>query len=179
VEPVFTLILSDFASRLCILRNERHLANKLQPLNYFIGAIALLRFVSLLPQLLFTSDMEQVNVLTKTEGLTHYALPGESTLAYNLVDGICVAYSIILLTFLTVWLKTRMLCFLWLAKLAMLIAIAIYSVQSAIMSDTLLLLNIIVLYMYLNLQSLLYDVEDSREKLDRFFSYNFLFFDDD
>ena len=39
--------------------------------------------------------------------------------------------------------------------------------------------NVIILYMYMNVQSLLYDVEDSREKLDRFFSYNFLFFDDD
>ena len=47
------------------------------------------------------------------------------------------------------------------------------------MQDTALLLNITILYMYLNMQSLLYDVEDSREKLDRFFSYNFLFFDDD
>ncbi len=47
------------------------------------------------------------------------------------------------------------------------------------MEDLVMLADIVILYNYMNIQSLLYDVEDSREKLDRFFSYNFLFFDDD
>ena len=47
------------------------------------------------------------------------------------------------------------------------------------LSDSLELVNLVLLYQYLNMQTLLCDVEDSREKLDRFFSYNFLFFEDD
>ncbi len=39
--------------------------------------------------------------------------------------------------------------------------------------------DMLLLYSYLNMQTQTCDVEDSREKLDRFFSYNFLFFDDD
>jgi len=47
------------------------------------------------------------------------------------------------------------------------------------MEDAEMIMDIGLLYKYIKIQSMLYDVEDSREKLDRFFSYNFLFFDDD
>ena len=90
-----------------------------------------------------------------------------------------LSYSFVLATFLTVWLKNKMLWTVWLFKVSILIATVVFRVKSALLDDLTLLLNVGLLYMYLSIQSLLYDVEDSREKLDRFFSYNFLFFDDE
>lgn len=95
------------------------------------------------------------------------------------MDGVALGYSLVLMTFLTVWLQARLSWCLWFAKACILLAQAVFGVQSMLIYDFSLLVNIVILYMYLNIQSLLYDVEDSREKLDRFFSYNFLFFDDD
>lgn len=54
-----------------------------------------------------------------------------------------------------------------------------YGETSFIMADTVELANLLILFQSLKIQTMLCDVEDSREKLDRFFSYNFLFFEDD
>lgn len=113
LEPVLVLTVSDFASRLCILRNERHIATKLQPLNTLLGGIALLRFTFAIPDLLQLSgkSLEESTMLIKIEGMTHYQLLSEShtALAYWLVEGVFIGYSLLLITVVTVWLKTRLM----------------------------------------------------------------------
>ena len=59
------------------------------------------------------------------------------------------------------------------------IGVMVFQVKYFLMFETVDIINLIITYEFLNIQTLLCDVEDSREKLDRFFSYNFLFFDDD
>ena len=113
VEPFFAMILGDFVVRLCILRNERTLANKLQPINNLIGALSILRFCTTgIPEILnITTKLDESNILVKIEGLTRYELVSETynARAYQLVEGFCIMYSIVLIGFLTVWLKTRFL----------------------------------------------------------------------
>jgi hypothetical protein len=78
-----------------------------------------------------------------------------------------------------IWLKSRILLGLILWKLAIIICVAAFSIKIFAFEDINVLLNIAILYICMKFQTLLCDVEDSREKLDRFFSYNFLFFEDD
>ncbi len=49
VEPIFAMILGDFVVRLCILRNERAIAQKLEPVNILIGSAAVLRLLTTIP----------------------------------------------------------------------------------------------------------------------------------
>lgn len=74
IEPLFAMILGDFVARLCTLRNERQIANKLQPLNTLIAAIAVLRLITAIPQMLtlFGHTIEESTMLIKVDGLTHY-----------------------------------------------------------------------------------------------------------
>jgi len=74
IEPIFTLIISDMVVRLCSLRNEKQVSNKLKPLNKFIGALALLRVLSLIPELFFY--VERVTLISY-EGGTHYQMNSE------------------------------------------------------------------------------------------------------
>lgn len=96
-----------------------------------------------------------------------------------MVDMVFVAYSLTLIATITVWLKSKLLFGMWLVKLGLALATCLFQVSYFTLCDTHDLLNLLILYQYLNIQTLLCDVEDSREKLDRFFSYNFLFFDDE
>ena len=69
---------------------------------------------------------------------------------------------------------------LWLGKVGIFVATVFFGMSwSPLLQDVLMIFNVVITFMYMNVQSLIYDVEDSREKLDRFFSYNFLFFEDD
>eukprot|EP00347_Sterkiella_histriomuscorum_P010271 403376936 len=142
IEPFFVMILTDFTVRLCNLRNERQISQKLKPFSFFIGLLSLLRFFSTFPDLFV--NVENV-IFVNYEGSTHYKLTFEDSIPYQ----------------------------------AIVLAITVFKVKSFILNDTLELINFMILYQYLTMQTLLCDVEDSREKLDRFFSYNFLFFDDD
>lgn len=177
-EPIFAMIVTDFTNRICLLRNERQIASKLNPLNYLLAGISVVRLLGQLPEL-FTTKIDETSILISVEGSTYYQSHGETGSAYYLIDLTCLLISITLMTFLQQWLKTHLLFFLWVVKLSIYLAITIFSVTSITLLDTITIINIILLYMKVNIQTLLYDVEDSREKLDRFFSYNFLFFDDD
>ena len=81
--------------------------------------------------------------------------------------------------FATVWLRRKYLALFWLFKLGVMLSRLLLNFQSFIVEDAMELVNFLIVYQYLGMQTLLCDVEDSSEKLDRFFSYNFLFFDDD
>lgn len=114
------------------------------------------------------------------EGANHYQMTVESSPHYQLVDLIFILYSFTLIALTTTWLKTHVLFGLWLTKIVMMALLMMKSSDvSQIIRDTNEMINLVILYKYLNLQTFLCDVEDSREKLDRFFSYNFLFFDDE
>ena len=80
VEPIFAMILGDFAVRLCLLRNERMVANRILPFNTLIGAISVLRLITALPQLLtlFGNTIEESTIFIRVEGMTHYQLLSES-----------------------------------------------------------------------------------------------------
>ena len=83
------------------------------------------------------------------------------------------------MSFLAIWLKSKLLLMLWACKGLLIVLTALLGLRMFLIDDLTQILNLLILYMYLNVQTLLCDVEDSREKLDRFFSYNFLFFEDD
>ncbi|CDW88971.1 UNKNOWN [Stylonychia lemnae] len=176
VEPFFVMILSDFTIRLCNLRNERHISQKLQPLTILIGMISLARFFTAIPDLFYTVDKV---TFINYEGQTFYKMDFENSLPYQFVDLILILYSLTLISITGVWLNKHMLLGIWIMKVAYQIAVTFFGVQQFLLQDGIDFLNFVVLYQYLNMQTLLCDVEDSREKLDRFFSYNFLFFDDD
>ena len=174
------MILADFTIRLCNLRNERQLATKLQPLNTLISALSLLRLGRACSEL-FALDLSATTTFQGLPGQVHYALSSEASdaLSYQLLEGVFLLYTLTLIIFSVIWLRSRTLTLVWLVKAGIFIAKVAFSVRSILLEDCTMTLNVIILYMYMNVQSLLYDVEDSREKLDRFFSYNFLFFDDD
>ncbi len=172
------MLITDFTNRLCLLRNERQIASKLNPLNFLIAGISIVRLIGQLPEL-FSMKLEDTSILIQVEGSTYYQTHGETASAYQLIDLACLLISVTLLTFMQVWLKTHLLHFLWLVKLTLYLALMFFNVTSTSIIDTITILNLILLYIKVKIQTLLYDVEDSREKLDRFFSYNFLFFDDD
>ena len=180
IEPLFCMILGDFTIRLCNLRNERQLATKLQPLNTLISALSLLRLGRAISEL-FALDLSATTTFQALPGQIHYALYSEASdaLSYQLLEGVFLLFTLTLIIFSVIWLRSRTLTLVWLVKAGIFIAKVAFSVRSVLLEDCTMTLNVIILYMYMNVQSLLYDVEDSREKLDRFFSYNFLFFDDD
>ena len=174
IEPTFAMIAADFVQRLCVLRNERQLAMKLEPVNSLLAALTLVRLATILPGVLGLPSVESTTLLVRVTGQTRYELASESASAYRTAECLFVlSYSLVLSAFVAVWLRSKMLWCLWLLKAGLLLC------SGAWAEDLGLLANAILVYKYLNVQSLLYDVEDSREKLDRFFSYNFLFFDDD
>ena len=148
-------------------------------MNYLVAAIAMVRFLGAMPEI-FTGRLEDSNVLITIEGATYYRTLSEPAPFNTLIDAISLMITVTLMVLLNKWLKTKLLSILWLAKFSIQIAVIIFSVSySQLLIDSLTLLNILILYSNVNIQTLLYDVEDSREKLDRFFSYNFLFFEDD
>ena len=51
IEPIVTLIISDFVVRLSNLRNERHISQKLSNLIWFISFISITRLAMSLPDL--------------------------------------------------------------------------------------------------------------------------------
>ena len=119
-------------------------------------------------------------MLISFEGATFYRALNEAASFNALIDAISILISLTLIVFIHRWLKAEFLCILWVSKL--IIQVTIYLVHDSYLYgnfDLLTLVNVLILYKCLNVQTLLYDVEDSREKLDRFFSYNFLFFEDD
>ncbi|TNV76069.1 hypothetical protein FGO68_gene16119 [Halteria grandinella] len=133
-EPLFALVMSDFVTRLSILRNERQIATKLQPLNLFLGGIALLRFTSAIPELLQIGgkrSLEEATILIRVEGMTHYQLLQEShsALAYQMVEGVSVTFSLVLVTFIAIWLHNRLLWGVWLVKTGLIIAVAVFGIQ--------------------------------------------------
>ena len=168
------MIAADFVQRLCVLRNERQFAMKLEPANMLIAGLTLVRVATTLPEILGLPSIEGTTLLVRVKGQTRYELASESTSAFRITDSLFVlSFSLVLSAFLAVWLRSKTLWCLWLLKAGLLLC------SGAWAEDLGMLANAILVYKYLNVQSLLYDVEDSREKLDRFFSYNFLFFDDD
>ena len=79
---------------------------------------------------MLSTELEASNVLIKVEGMTHYELVGEGStvLAYNLVDCICHAYSLLLIGFLCVWVRARLLTFFWLVKVGIFVASTLLAV---------------------------------------------------
>jgi hypothetical protein len=99
----------------------------------FIGGLAMLRFIATLPELLqlnMTKTLEESTMLIRVEGMTHYQLLIEShtSLSYWLVEGICLTFSLILVSFILVWLKTRIMWALWAFKFSILLAMAVFGV---------------------------------------------------
>ena len=152
-EPIFAMIISDFTNRICILRNERQLASKINPLNFFIAGISLIRLFGQLPDL-FTTNLEDTSILVSMEGSTYYESHSETLSAYRLIDLTCIVLSLILLSFLRRWLRANLLTFLWLAKLSLYITLAFLYVSGGIntsISDTITVINIALLYMKVNI----------------------------
>ena len=176
IEPFFVLILLDFTARLSNLRNERHLSQKLQPMMTLVAAVSVVRLLYALPSMFIWIDD---STLREVEGQVHYTLTYERSPHYLTLELFFTLLSLTLMLLLTVWLRTRLLLGLWLLKVVLLLSHSVFGLQLFIFQDLVEVVNLLILYMYLNLQTLLCDVEDSREKLDRFFSYNFLFFEDD
>ncbi len=179
VEPLLAMVVTDFTNRVCTLRNERQIASKMEPMNYLIAAISMVRLIGALPEI-FAKRIEDTSILITMEGATYYRNLSESANFNNLIDATSLVISLTLMAFIHRWLKTKLLTILWLLKFSIQVALILFGVSfSYLLLDTITLLNILILYNNVNIQTLLYDVEDSREKLDRFFSYNFLFFEDD
>jgi hypothetical protein len=103
IEPLFTLILADFVTRLCNLRNEKQITVKIKPLTKFVGILSVLRLVSLLPDLFYFVDRA---ILISYEGGTHYKMTSEWASYYQLMDLVFISMSLLLTLIITVWLKT-------------------------------------------------------------------------
>lgn len=103
----------------------------------------------------------------------------EQSLAYTFVTLLVLTYNIALSLFLAVKLKEPLFVVLTLYKFVTCLSSVAFGVDFFIVKDIDIVCNLVMMYKSLKVQTLLCDVEDSREKLDRFFSYNFLFFDDD
>lgn len=91
----------------------------------------MLRFVVAIPEILtlFGYTIEESTILIRTVGLTHYELVSETSNAYWLIEGLVViSYSFALVSFLTVWLKTKFIWCLWILKVALLIAHTVFRV---------------------------------------------------
>ena len=104
----------------------------------------MLRFVVAIPEILtlFGYSIEESTILIRTVGLTHYELVSETSNAYWLIiiytipvmiwwliEGLVViSYSFALISFLTVWLKTKFIWCLWILKVALLIAHTVFRV---------------------------------------------------
>ena len=69
IEPIVTLIISDFVVRLSNLRNERHISQKLSNLTWFISFIAITRFAMSLPDLFVYAER---SVFIHEAGMTYY-----------------------------------------------------------------------------------------------------------
>jgi hypothetical protein len=79
LEPCFTLILTDFIIRVCTIRNERHISQKLEPLRILITVMSITRLIVAIPDLFINIDK---SVLLKIEGLTRYEMVMENSIAY-------------------------------------------------------------------------------------------------
>jgi hypothetical protein len=145
------MILGDFTIRLCNLRNERQLATKLQPLNTLISALSLLRLVRTLSEL-FAMDLSTTTTFQALPGQVHYALFSEASdaLSYQLLEGVFLLYTLTLIIFSVIWLRSKTLTLLWLIKAGLFIAKVAFSVHSVLLEDTSMTLNVIILYMYMN-----------------------------
>ena len=148
-------------------------------MNYLVASVAMVRLIGAMPEI-FTGSLADSNVLITMEGATYYRTLSEPAPFNSLIDAISLLITVTLMVLLNKWLKTKLLSMLWLAKFSIQVAVIMLGTSySQLLTDSVTLLNILILYSNVNIQTLLYDVEDSREKLDRFFSYNFLFFEDD
>jgi hypothetical protein len=88
-------------------------------------AIAVVRLISTLPDLFIFIENA---TLIRVEGMTHYKMTFENSLHYSLVDMIFILYSLVLLSFLTTWLRTKILVLLWTVKALLTLAISIFGV---------------------------------------------------
>ncbi len=109
------MILGDFTVRICVLRNERYLAQRLEPFNYFMFGIAALRLGVALPEL-FGADLKETTILYRLIGYTNYQLQSEQSQSYGLMDCTFILYSLTLMTLMTTWIRNRALMCLWVAK---------------------------------------------------------------
>ena len=145
------MILGDFTIRLCNLRNERQLATKLQPLNTLISALSLFRLVRAFTEL-FAMDLSTTTTFKALPGQVHYALSSEASdaLSYQLLEGVFLLYTLTLIIFSVIWLRSKILSLLWLTKAGLFIVKVAFSVHSVLLEDCLMTLNVIILYMYMN-----------------------------
>ena len=139
------MIAADFVQRLCILRNERQLAMKLEPFNMLLAALTLVRLATTLPEVLGLPSIDGTTLLVRETGQTRYELASESTSAYRIAECLFVlSFSVVLSAFVTVWLRSKTLWCLWLLKTGLLLC------SGAWAEDLGMLANVILVYKYLN-----------------------------
>jgi len=71
---------------------------------------------------MLTVDLSSTTTFRSYPGQTHYLTLSETQLSHALIEGLCILYSLILLSISAVWLKARGLYLFWLLKASILIA---------------------------------------------------------
>lgn len=174
IVPLIALTMLDFVKRMITIKGERVLSERFGYLNYLVSSLAIARFIYSIPYILVWTDRVALHI---SDGTSYYKPLYESSLPFLFVDFFCV--SLIFMAGLVVFIYLKKKLISMLSIVIFVLVTSTFFIQNVIITDLLSISQLFLLFQVLPLETLLCDIEDSREKLDRFFSYNFLFFDDD
>jgi len=115
--------------------------------------------------------------LTTSDGIYKYKFTIEEDIIGQFIDIAMISLSMICASFVWVWLKNKVL---YVSMMVYGVVVLLKNVtQSIYLEDTVEVVRMFVLFNCLMTQNLLYDLEDLREKYDKFFNDTFLYYDEE